>query len=365
MIRHLPGVALAVAVATLATVINAHVSLLSALLVAILLGLALRNLHLVPASAEPGLTFTGKTILRVGVVLLGLRLSIPAVIALGWGAVGVIVLTVASVFLATLGLGRLLGVPHATSLLTATGTAICGAAAVAGMSAVVRPDPTGMADGEAGSADDVEDAAATAIASVTLFGTLAILVLPVLARGLDLAATRSGVWIGASVHEVGQVVAAAGLMGSAALDVAVLTKLGRVVLLAPLVAIMGVVESRRAERLRRLAVADGEIGSVLAGDAVDHAPATAGRAPLVPFFVLGFLIMVAVRSVGGDHLPATLLTGADRVATFLLTMAMCAMGAGVNLRRLAATGLRALGLGALAGVVSAVVSLAGVLLLVR
>lgn len=95
----------------------------------------------------------------------------------------------------------------------------------------------------------MDEAATTAIASVTLFGTAALLVLPLLVRWLGLEATPAGVWVGASVHEVGQVVAAGGLISPEALDVAVVAKLGRVVLLAPLIAVVGALEARRAARL--------------------------------------------------------------------------------------------------------------------
>lgn len=333
-----PGIILCALVALVATLVNSAVPLLSAMLVAILAGLALRNLGAVPTLAEPGLKVTGRTVLRAGVVLLGLRLSLPAVAALGWGAIVVVALTVTCVFAATLWMGRRLGVPHATTLLTATGTAICGAAAVAGMSAVVQSD---------GEDDDVDEGAATAIASVTLFGTLAILVLPLLVRALGLGVTASGVWVGASVHEVGQVVAAAGLVSSAVLDVAVVAKLGRVVLLAPLVAVVGVLESRRAERR---------------GGA---ARATRSAAPVIPLFVVGFLAAVLLRSVADTHVSADVWSWINAVATFLLTMAMCAMGAGVSIRRLERTGARSLALGACAGLLSVLVSLVGVLLLLR
>ncbi len=348
-----PGIALCAAVAVAATAVNTVLPLVSAMLVAILVGLLARNLGLVPVLAEPGLKVTARTVLRAGVVLLGLRLSVPAVLSLGWGAIGVIVATVTCVYLATLWAGRLLGVPRATTILTATGTAICGAAAVAGMSAVVRPRDD---DGE--QAESVEEAAATAIASVTLFGTVAILVLPLLVSALGLGAVPAGVWVGAGVHEVGQVVAAAGLVSTAALDVAVVAKLGRVVLLAPLVAVVGVLESRRAARLLAQRTAAEEVGQVLRGEPVSH---RAG-APVVPLFVVGFLAAVVLRSLLEGSVPEVF-SAASTLAGFLLTMAMCAMGAGVNLRRLARSGGRALLLGALAGVVSALVSLAGVLVL--
>ncbi|WP_067779419.1 YeiH family protein [Actinomyces vulturis] len=358
-----PGLALAAAVAIVATAINHYLPLLSGLLIAIILGLILANTHLIPERCMPGTKMAGKTVLRFGVVLLGLRLSIPDVIALGWGAVGVIALTVICVYMVTLVLGRLMKVPHTTTVLTATGTAICGAAAVAGMSAVVRPSAASSDVPD----DDVEDAAATAIASVTLFGTLGILLFPTLAGLLHLSTMRSGVWIGASIHEVGQVVAAGGLAGPDILDVAVLTKLGRVVLLAPLVAIVGIIEGRRVKHEELAAIEAAEVSAALEGRPVDHMPsaqANVVKAPLVPAFVIGFLIMVGIRSVTGDAIPAGILKDVNLVATFLLTMAMYAMGAGVNLRKLASTGLKSLGLGAIAGIVAGVVSLLGALILV-
>ena len=340
MARLAPGIVLAAVVAAIATLVNNRVPLLSAMLVAILVGLVARNMGLVPSVADPGLKVVGRTVLRAGVVLLGLRLSIPAVMALGWGAVAVIAATVTCVYLATLALGRMLRVPHATVVLTATGTAICGAAAVAGMSAVVRSD---------GEDDDVEDAAATAIASVTLFGTLMIVALPLLVEALGLAERGAGVWVGASVHEVGQVVAAGGLISAGVLDAAERSEVGDVLAGAPV----------------EHSVADGPGGPAREGAGARAGSAgNAGSAPIVPLFVIGFLLAVLLRSFLDGVLPASVFSWGTQVAGFLLTMAMCVMGAGVNLRRLAATGLRSLALGAGAGVVSAAVSLLGVLALV-
>lgn len=359
--RTWPGIVLCALVAFVATRVNERVPLLSPMLLAILIGLVLRNTGAIRPITEPGLKVTGKTILRAGVVLLGLRLSLPAIAQLGWGAIVVIIATVAAVFGVTLLLGPRLGVPHAATLLTATGTAICGAAAVAGMSAVVRPDARDSADEEGRPTESVDDAAATAIASVTLFGTLAIIILPVLVRWMGLETTPAGVWVGVSVHEVGQVVATGGLISPEVLDVAVVAKLGRVALLAPLIAIVGAVEARRVARARDARLATDEAAAVLAGEHPTHPRRTA---PLVPLFVVGFLAAVIIRSLTEGFVPTSWFAWANAVASFLLTMAMCAMGAGVNLRRLMRSGGRSLLLGLVAALVAAVVSLVGVALLV-
>ncbi|MBD3689837.1 putative sulfate exporter family transporter [Nanchangia anserum] len=351
-----PGVVLSCVIAAIAYAINLAVPLVSALLCAIILGVVVRNVGLIPSRAEAGVKFSSKTILRIGVVLLGLRLSIPQVMELGVGPIVVIIATVVLTFLITRALGRLLKVAHTTSLLTATGTAICGAAAVAGMSAVVRR--TDDYDPHAHD-EDIEDAAATAIASVTIFGTIAMLVVPWLCTVMGLSTQAAGVWIGASIHEVGQVVAAAGFISPEVTDVATVTKLGRVVLLAPLVAIMGFLEGRASTARYAASLEAREVEQVLEGEPVDHDRAAKVHPPIMPLFVVGFLICVVIRSLIGS--PETLMpffNGADTVATLLLTIAMGAMGAGVNLKTIVTTGARALLLGVIACVVAGATSLA-------
>jgi len=350
--RRAPGLLLTALVAVAALALNRAVPVVSALLVAILVGVLLRNLRLIPAAAEDGVRYSARTVLRLGVVLLGLQLSVPEVIGLGWGALAVIVVTVAGTWGLTLLLGRLLRVPAALTLLLATGTAICGASAVAAMAAVA-----GTAGRER--EEDVDAAATTAVAAVTIFGTVAMLALPPLAAALALDAHATGVWLGAGIHEVGQVVAAGGLVGEAVLATAVLTKLGRVVLLAPLVAGVSYARSRRArveaERLAAVESAD----AVLAGAAPPHH--ATDRPPLVPGFVVGFLVLVAVRSL--LPVPAGVAEVVQLASTFLLTVAMVALGAGVNVRALVTRGGPALLLGLASAVVAAGLSLGGVLLL--
>lgn len=341
----LAGLLGAVLIASGAFGLSLLLPVLSPLLLAILLGVTLRNTGLIPPWADPGLGYASRTILRLGVVLLGLRLSIPQMIDLGPGPIVVIVGTVVGAYLVTLFAGSIVRAGHATTVLTATGTAICGAAAVAGVAAVVRP----------GKREDVEDAAATAIALVTLFGTLGMFAFPPLANVLGLSPEATGVWLGAAIHEVGQVVGAAGMAGVT--DVATVTKLGRVVLLAPLVAIVGVIEARRVARSEEEAITSRQVDDVLAGRPVSH-PA-ARPAPLLPAFVLGFVALVALRSVIGTPESLVDAFGAiDTASTFLLTVAMGAMGTGVRLASIRKAGGRAMVLGAVAFAAAGIISLA-------
>lgn len=337
-----PGLALAVglACAAYALVLVPELSLLSPMLVAVLLGMGARNFLRLPEGSRPGLTYASKTLLRVGIVLLGLRLALPDVVALGAGPLAVIVGTVAVTFALALGLGRVLRVAPTVTVLAGTGTAICGASAVAGMAAVVRQGQSTPTRRD----EPVESAAATALAVVTLCGTLAMFAFPALASWLGLSDRQAGVWIGSAVHEVGQVVAAGGFMSAQVTEVATLTKLGRVVLLAPLVALVGFWQGR------------------------DAAQQGQGRLPLVPGFVLGFVAAVLVRSclawAGWEEPLAPLLDGVQVLTGFVLACAMAAVGTAVNLRELLVRGGRALFFGLVLSVGTALVALVLTLALV-
>ncbi|GAA3211768.1 YeiH family protein [Oerskovia jenensis] len=295
---------------------------------------------------QDGTRWTATRVLRAGVVLLGLQLSLPEVLALGWRGLAVVGITVAVTFSATLALGRVLRVPRVTSLLVATGFSICGAAAISAMQGVVG----GGDDDE--SRREADDAVATALALVTIFGSLAIFVLPWLAGLLGLADDRAGLWIGASVQEVAQVVTAGGAVSAAALATATVSKLARVVLLAPLVAGAGVLTARRA-RVARPADVETAAGATGAS--------AARRTPPVPLFVVGFLVAVLVRSTG--ILPASVVEVTTMVTTLLFTAAMFAMGLGVDAAHLVRTGRRALVLGTASAAVVTGTSLVAVLLL--
>ena len=327
-----PGVVAALGVGATCLALTSAVPVVPGLLVAILVGAVARSAGWLPAALEPGLAWTGRRLLRAGVVLLGLQLSVGDLLGLGGREALVLVATVAATFAATSWLGPRLGVGRRLTLLVATGFSICGAAAVAAMSPV---------------ADAEEDEVATAVALVTVYGTLALVAVPLAAGALGLPDRTAGLWAGMSVHEVAQVVAAAGTVSAAALSVAVVAKLARVVLLAPLVAGVGLVRRRAAAR------AAAEDGAGVA------AASGRGAAPLVPLFVVGFVAAVAVRSAG--LVPDAVLPAVKPVTTLLLGAAMTALGTQIHLGRLVRTGARPLALGAAATAVAMTVSLAGLL----
>ena len=317
-----PGLALAAAAVAAAHLVHAALPAFSALTVAVLLGVAVGNAPVPLQAFRPGLALAARRLLRVGIVLLGLRLALTDVLALGARGLAVVVTVVTVTFFGTQWLGRRLGLSPGAALLVAAGFSICGASAVAAVDGVTR---------------NRREEVATALALVTIFGSLAIVVLPLLQRPLGLDDAAYGAWTGASVHDVAQTVAAASPAGAEAVAAAVVVKLTRVVLLTPLVA--GV-----ALRERRGRAAD------------DVGP----RPPVVPLFVAGFLGAVLVTSTG--LVPGTVLSAADVLSGLLLGAALFGLGTSVRLPALAGTGGRALVVGAVAWVVISALAYAGVLL---
>ena len=282
------------------------------------LGVALANLARVPAAAAPGLATAAGPVLKLGVVLLGLDLVFPDILALGGRALAIVVAVVAITFVGTRWAGRRLGISDELSLLVATGFSICGVSAIAAANGVIDAD---------------EDEVAFSVALVTLCGTLAIITLPPLRGPLGLDDEQFGAWVGASVHDVAQVVATSSTAGSVALATAIVVKLTRVMLLAPLIAGIALTH-------RRTKAADG--------------PAP----PLVPPFIVAFIAMVVVASIG--VIPDRIVVRIDDLRTVFLGMALFALGTRVNVGRLRQIGARPLALGLASWLLIAVVAYAGV-----
>lgn len=330
--RLLPGLATAAVALAAAFLVHRLVPALPAMTLAVVLGVLAANLPVsgvwTAGRARPGLDFAGKHLMRGGIVLLGLKVSIMDVLGLGWLALVLIVAVVGASFGGTYLISRLFRLPPVTSLLVATGFSICGASAIGAMAAVRRIRHV----------DTV-----LPVALVTLCGTLAIGVLPLLVHPLQLSAPVFGAWTGASVHDVGQVVATAQTAGTAALGIAVVVKLTRVLLLAPVAALAGA-HHRFAPRAENPADRD-----------------NAKLPPVVPLFVLGFVAMVGLRSTG--WVAEGWLEAGAALQDILLGAALFGLGSAVRIRTLLHTGGRAL-LAALASwFLIAVLGLAAALLI--
>ena len=250
--RALPGLAVGAGVSAAALGLNLWVPTLSPLLVAIVVGATLANTGRLSPRLEPGLAVASRRLLRLGVALLGLQLALGDVLRLGWGVIGVVVAVVVLGIAGGVVVGRLLGLSRSQTLLIAGGFSICGAAAAAAVDGVIESD---------------DEELVTSVALVVLFGTAMIPLLPLLAGWIGLAPAQAGMWAGASIHEVAQVVAASSVIGSGALAVGVVVKLGRVLLLAPVLAVI----SLRERRLRSVARAGADGAADSASDsAADH-----------------------------------------------------------------------------------------------
>ncbi|MFP5368051.1 MAG: YeiH family protein, partial [Actinomycetes bacterium] len=299
--RLFPGLVSAAAALAAAFLVHRLVPALPAMTLAVVLGVLAANLPVTgvytAGRARPGLDYAGKHLMRGGIVLLGLKVSVMDVLGLGWTALVLITAVVAASFAGTYAISRLFRLSPVTSLLVATGFSICGASAIGAMAAVRRIRHV----------DTV-----LPVALVTLCGTLAIGVLPLLVHPLQLSGPVFGAWTGASVHDVGQVVATAQTAGTAALGIAVVVKLTRVLLLAPVAAVAGA-----HHRFSAQPAANGEGGG-------------AKLPPVVPLFVLGFVAMVGLRSTG--WLGTGWLEAGAALQDILLGAALFGLGSAVRIR---------------------------------
>lgn len=315
-----PGLAVSIGLVALAYGLRSlpGFSVLSPMILAIVLGMAFHNLIGTPQRAKSGVKFAMRHILRFAVALLGLQLTTQQLAEVGATGVAIIIATLTSTFLLTKWLGKLLGVDKKLAELIAAGTSICGASAVVAVNSVT---------------DAHDEDVAYAVACVTLFGTIAMFTYPVLAGLLHLTPRGFGLWAGASIHEVAQVVAAAFQGGKQAGEFGTVAKLARVAMLAPLVTGLAMWTARSA-----------------------GAPAHHSRKKIsVPGFVIGFVILVLFNSAMA--LPQNLRHMLAIVTTILLSIALAALGLETDIRKLAGKGLRPLGLAATASVFIACFSL--------
>lgn len=323
--RLLPGLALCGTV-TLGAVVLEHAETaifgrawLEALVLAILLGTLLRTLWTPGQRWHPGIVFSAKTLLEVAVVLLGASLSAATILAGGasllLGIAGVVVVAIA----ASYGLGRLLGLHHRMAVLVACGNSICGNSAIAAVAPVIG------ADGE-----DV----AASIAFTAVLGVLVVLGLPLLPALLHLSGLQYGVLAGLTVYAVPQVLAATAPLGAAVVQIGTLVKLVRVLMLGPVVLALTLLTRRLREET------DEPAPHLTAGDRPARGSATGHLAlhHLVPWFIIGFLALAGLRSVG--FIPHMALAPAGIAANWLTVISMAALGLSTDLRSVAAAGLR-------------------------
>ena len=291
---------------------------LEALVLAILVGTVVRTVWSPSKRWTIGVSFGAKQLLEVAVVLLGASLSVQTILAAGWGLLVGIAVVVVVAILGSYSAGRLLGLPHRMATLVACGNSICGNSAIAAIAPVIG------ADGE-----DI----ACSIAFTAVLGVAVVLILPLLVPVLHLSVLQYGALAGLTVYAVPQVLAATVPIGPQAVQLGTLVKLVRVLMLGPVVLVLSLLTRRLRDEV------DEPAPHLTAGGRPK--PGSPPLHKLVPWFILGFLVLAAARSVG--LLPATALGPIAWLTNLLTIIAMAALGLGTNLRTVARAGGRVTG----------------------
>lgn len=303
-----PGVLLSVAVAAVSVTIGRFVPIVGGALPAVVIGVVIALVRRPTGRVVPGLGYSGSFLLQLAVVLLGAQLSLGVVAEVGAASFPVMIASLAVCLLGAFLLGRALRVDRRLATLIGVGTGICGASAIAAVSPVIAATGAEIA---------------YAVSTIFLFNVLAVVLFPLLGHLLHLDPHAFGLLAGTAVNDTSSVVAAAGVFSTAALGYAVVVKLVRTLMIIPISVGLSVIESRR--------------------DAARE-PLTLRRvARLVPWFLVGFLLIVAVNSLGA--IPDAVRDGMVATSSFLVATALAAIGMSTDVRALRRSGWKPLALG--------------------
>ncbi|MFE3836117.1 putative sulfate exporter family transporter [Rhodobacteraceae bacterium PA1-206B] len=321
--RVFPGISVSLLVAVAAQFLSEHYGA-PAMLMALLLGLALNFLADEGTRTRAGIEISAKTVLRIGVALLGARISIQMLDDLGGAMILLIIGGVLATILFGLAVGALFGRGWRLSLLTAGAVAICGASAAMAIAAVLPKT------------DKSERNLAFTVIAVTILSTIAMILYPVLSGWFGFTALQSGVFLGGTIHDVAQVVGAGFSINAEVGETATVVKLIRVAMLAPVVLIFSLAIRARG---------------------FEPNPAEGRRPPLLPGFVTGFLILACLNSIGA--IPALLAGLLEELSRWALLTAIAAVGIKTSLIKMFEVGGSAVGLVVTQTVFLAALMLAG------
>jgi len=324
MIKTLPGLGLIAAVVAVAFQINNFQPAVSPLALCVAFGFLIANVGSWPTFATDGTALAGKKLMRIGVALLGAQVSVISLQAIGIKGVITVILVVTFTIFGILALSKLFKMSGDLGLLIGVGFGVCGATAVA----AIRPQTRAT-----------QEETSYAIALISLCGTLSIFVLPFLGHVMGLSDQTFGAWVGAAVHDVGQVIATASVWSDEAVKSAIVIKLARVCLLAPIVLILSI-------RHRAYLKSTSQSGE------------SSAKVPLIPFFVLGFIAVALAYNL--FDIPPALHDVTVLTSKVLLGAGLVALGSGVRWKSIRAIGPRPLVMGILAWIIVAGIALAAV-----
>ena len=313
--KTLPGLGLIAAVVAVAFQIHNFQPAISPLALCVAFGFLIANLASWPSFATEGTALAGKKLMRIGVALLGAQVSVISLQAIGIKGVITVILVVSLTIFGILALSKLFPMSGDLVLLIGVGFGVCVSTAVS----AIRPQTRAT-----------QEETSYAIALISLCGTLSIFVLPFLGHVLGLSDQTFGAWAGAAVHDVGQVIATASVWSDEAVKSAVVIKLARVCLLAPIVLILSI-------RHRRYLSAQGQ------------SAATSAKVPLIPFFVLGFIAVAILQNT--LDVPVRVHDDIVLTSKILLGAGLVALGSGVRWKAIRAIGPRPMLMGMIAWII--------------
>ncbi|OTG67927.1 hypothetical protein B9T25_08075 [Acinetobacter sp. ANC 4470] len=296
----MPGFIVSVVVAAAACFLSEHYGA-PVMLFALLLGMGL-NFLATDSKCKAGIEFTARTVLRVGIALLGMRITLGQITALGWQPVALVITLVVVTISVSVIAAKVLGFQKLFGMLTGGATAICGASAALALSAALPNHP------------QKEKATLFTVIGVSALSTLAMIVYPMIANWLELSPQAAGVFLGATIHDVAQVVGAGYSMSTETGDTATVVKLMRVAMLLPVIVC--------AAMITRMQGAD----------------STGQRPPLLPWFAVGFLVLACINSTG--WVPVVVQGGLNELSRWCLVIAISALGMKTQLKELASVGIK-------------------------
>ena len=296
----MPGFIVSAVVAAAACFLSEHYGA-PVMLFALLLGMGL-NFLADDTKCKAGIEFTARTVLRVGIALLGMRITLSQITALGWQPIALVLTLVAVTITVSIVVAKMLGFERSFGMLTGGATAICGASAALALSAALPNHP------------QKEKATLFTVIGVSALSTLAMIVYPMIANWLEFSPQLAGVFLGATIHDVAQVVGAGYSMSTETGDTATVVKLMRVAMLLPVIIC--------AAMFTRMQ------GAETGGE----------RPPLLPWFAVGFLILACINSTG--LVPTVVQGGVNEMSRWALIIAISALGMKTRIKELASVGIK-------------------------
>jgi len=320
--KNLPGILMVAIIAYIADNIGKDLPLIGGTVIAILLGMLLKNFVGIPAVFNPGVQYSLKKLLKYAIILLGTSMNLSQIFSIGGKSILVIIAVVLLGIGLTMFIGnKLMGLHGNVPILVGIGTAICGATAIASVSPILKSK---------------EEETAIAITTIFMFNVIAVIFYPILGGFFGMSDEFFGIWAGSAIHDTSSVVAAGYAYSDASGGIATVVKLTRTLFLLPIAIILGVIVSIE---LRKQGTTGSKVNLV----------------KIFPFFLLGFLAMAVLNTLG--LFSEKVIENITIVSKFMILMAMASVGLGTDFKKMSQIGLKPVYLGLIASVIVSVISL--------